>query len=222
MPQEKHPSYGKISVSRVTSTVGPSFYGSKLRHSNYIQFTLKQSTLERRLNEDRLSDAEPIIEVRMTENQFAHLITTLNTGGGTPCTIQRRIVGDRYVQIESPPATDEQSLVRKEFAEKAKKTVEGLTATLKALQALTSPGAKVSKSALQQIQKDLEAAVQDVAMNMPEITETFERTLDDTTAAAKADIEAHLQQILGKLKLNGITEGFSVSMIEGPTDGSNP
>lgn len=98
---EKHPSYAIASFSRITGGDGK-FFGTTVNPDHYI--VLKIAVGEKEIDwtgkERFYSDHSSIIEVKMTNNQFAELITTMNTGNGTPCTMYRL----QGKGIESAPA----------------------------------------------------------------------------------------------------------------------
>src|SRR5476649_1943819 len=113
--REQHSSYAQISASRVTcGGNGLACYGSKLRHNRYINITISESELIRSINTDRYLAHKQLISVRLTENQFAQFITSMNIGGGTPCTLDRLIMK----AIPEPPFHDEVSTVKNEFKQK--------------------------------------------------------------------------------------------------------
>src|ERR1700733_7016016 len=99
-----HPSFGQMSLGRVQAGQGVVCYGSKLHHTNYISLVISQSEERRSLFETKHNESTPIIRVRMTENQFAQMITGLNTRGGSVCTIER-LNGQK---IDDPPTPEDE------------------------------------------------------------------------------------------------------------------
>jgi len=82
-----HPSFGQIEIARVHST-GTDFYGSELTQADYISITIHSSEMSRDLTRDWYFQRSPLIRIRMSNGQFAEMITSLNNGSGTPCTIE--------------------------------------------------------------------------------------------------------------------------------------
>jgi hypothetical protein len=183
---EKHPSFAQISASRVSSNPPQTMYGSKLQHGRYIIITICESELHRSINSDRYHDRKQLIRVRLTENQFAEFMTSLNSGGGAPCTIERH----NGVAIESPPYRNELAMVENEFEAKAKEVADTLQAALKRLAAMTAPGGKASKAELNELQREVEKAAREIGANMPYMAECFEETMEKVVTEAKATIEA--------------------------------
>jgi hypothetical protein len=183
---ETHPSYAQISASRVSSNPGATMYGSKLQHGRYIIITISESELHRSINSDRYHDRKQLIRVRLTENQFAEFITSLNSGGGAPCTIERQ----NGQQIPSPPFRDEVGTVRNEFEAKAKEVAKTLADAQKRLAVMIAPGGKASKADLNTLQSEIDKAVREIGANMPYMAECFVETMEEVVTDAKATIEA--------------------------------
>jgi len=213
--RESHPSYGQISIMRVSSSHATTFYGSHLRHSNFIEVEIKESDVIRSLNADRYYDRNSILRFRMTEAQFATMITSLNMGGGTPITITRR---DNQV-VPEPTFRDQREKTQLDFENKVKNVTKTLEAALARLEALAAPGAKLSKGELNEAIDGIRTGVREVSNNIPFVADQFELTMDKLVTAAKADIETHLGNAVVRAKQLGVSmEPSGIAMIEGSND----
>jgi hypothetical protein len=210
---DTHPSYAQISASRVSSNPPQTMYGSKLQHGRYIIITVSASELHRSINSDRYHDRNQLIRVRLTENQFAEFITSLNSGGGAPCTIERH----NGVGIASPPFRNELKMVENEFEAKAKEVAATLEAALKRIATMTAPGGKLSKGELNELKSEVEKAAREIGANMPYMAECFQETMEQVVTDAKATIEAFT---VDRFKRAGIDTGEAVQIltIEGTTN----
>src|SRR5687767_12050919 len=83
---ESHPAYGQISASRVSGSIN--LYGSDFRHNHYVIVSIHRSVLDRDLSHDWPFPRQEIIEVALSESQWAHFVSSLNAGSGAQCTIQ--------------------------------------------------------------------------------------------------------------------------------------
>ena len=101
LERAKHPSYGQLSITRVNSSHHQTLYGSPIKHDSFISMRLHESEVYRENGVERHHAGTCLVEVNMSEAQFAQLITTLNIGGGTPVTISR-IDGKN---IDRPPGS---------------------------------------------------------------------------------------------------------------------
>lgn len=80
-----HPAFAQIAASRVNgSTV---LYGSDFVHYAAIRIRIHTSTQYRSLAHDRYHERENLVEVELSEAQWAHFISSLNMGSGSPCTL---------------------------------------------------------------------------------------------------------------------------------------
>ena len=82
-----HPSFGQMYIGRVQSR-NTHFYGSELPQDSYIVLELSSSEVTRELKQDRYYSIKPLVKVRMSSMQFSEMITSLNQGGGSCCTIE--------------------------------------------------------------------------------------------------------------------------------------
>ena len=82
-----HPAFGQIGVSRVQGGNG-TLYGSDFRHHGYVVVRIAHSTMQRDLSRDWYHAGKQIIEVALSESQWATMVSSLNMGEGVPCTIE--------------------------------------------------------------------------------------------------------------------------------------
>ena len=111
-----HESFGQISFTR---TVGgnTNFYGSELPQDHYISLEIHHSEIERELTQDRYYNKGQILRLRMSSGQFSELITSMNSGTGIPCTIER-LQGKK---IESIPVLESRKdFVHRKFEDRMK------------------------------------------------------------------------------------------------------
>ena len=185
---DQHPSYAQISASRMSSNPPQTMYGSKLRHGHYISISIAESECQRSLNRDSHYSRRQIIQVRMSETQFAQFITSMNVGGGTPCTIERL----QGKEIPSPDFVNERETISAEFENAAEQVAQSLQTAVSKLKALTAPGSKLNKAAIGEILSDVEHAQREISANMPFIEEQFQEAVEHIVTTARADIEAFL------------------------------
>lgn len=63
-------------------------FGSSIQHNDTIHMVLREGKVTRGLNEDWYVGGHEIIEVAMSQSQFAEVITSMNVDAGVPCTIK--------------------------------------------------------------------------------------------------------------------------------------
>lgn len=114
--KESHESFGMLGFYR-SSVTSANLFGSSIKHQHTIRMTLKKAEKGRSLNRDWYSGRGEIVEVEMSQNQFAEMITSMNVGDGVPVTI-RRLNGKT---MEPCPEENRRQEFEKEFELKIKK-----------------------------------------------------------------------------------------------------
>lgn len=188
--QKDHPSYGLVRFTRSQASRGHSLFGSSLKHHDIISLEISRAELNRGdLNYDSYYAKEHIIEVNMSESQFAEIITTFNRGTGTPVTITY-LNGKRIEECPFVSKTDQFSA---EFKQKMKNLTQELQQTVeKATTILSSPKA-ISKGERDIIQNSIERLAMQINSNIPFINDQFATQMEKTVTEAKASIEAFLR-----------------------------
>lgn len=87
--RDRHPSYGVVQVSRISGGDG-NFFGTELIPSSFVEVRFFQGEqYNNEYGEQKVwPDSVPCFSVKLTHNQWAEMITNLNSGMGGPCTIR--------------------------------------------------------------------------------------------------------------------------------------
>lgn len=193
-----HPAFGQISFSRINGG-GSRFYGSDLPQDNYIEMLVSNSEIERELTQDRYYPTKRILKVRMTSNQFSELITTMNQGGGVPCTLE---IADRNHVEPLPEIENRKDFVHRKFKDRMIQFAK----TLKEKQAMAKSLIK-KKTLSASDQNDLNFLIEhlttEVANNVPFFMECFQESMDEVVTEAKMEVENAIQH---KINVLGLTE----------------
>lgn len=186
---ERHPAYGQIGAWRVHGTAY--LYGSDFRHNGYVTIRISRSLLNRSLSRDWPSAREELIEVALTEAQWATFVSTLNRGDGVPCTIQW-LPGQGHVPAIARP----KSRVQQFKAEMLKTLAEarGLLARLRE-RIVAGKGGKESLSLLDMADRDVSSSVDFVAKSFGEHMETV-------VEQAKIEVHAYAQGVITRMGLD--------------------
>lgn len=181
--QEVHPAFGLISVHRVTSTPGDILFDSDVRHSRVIRLRIHRARRSRDLSHDHVSEAQSLIEVDMSEAQFASCVSSMNTMG-VPCTLRR--VGDDYnvPGLEYAPRLKQTMDEVHEAASAAFAQIEQAMAELDGLDA--KAGVKARREAMDTLRSRIRNAVPNVDWAGQQLAEQAEAVVQ----RARADVEA--------------------------------
>lgn len=192
---EKHPSYGMARFSRING-YNRSLFGSSVQSQNSITFTISRAKHERSHANDWFHSCEELIEIEMSNNQFAELITSFNYGSGIPVTICH-VNHDRYPY---PPFQSKFDLHNAEFKKQmfnygidAQKMVEK---TLDLLNKNT-----IGKTDREVIRKEIESLMNMIKSSIPFYQEQFVEATEKTLVEAKSEFEAWVE---GQIRSKGL------------------
>jgi hypothetical protein len=184
--RSNHPAFAQVGASRVSG--GVRLYGSDFVHNNYIVLRIERSEVSRHLSNDWHFSGNTLIEIAMSEAQWATMISTLNMGQGTPCTLQR-LEGERVPEIEvSRVAVDD---FRDEVKETTSKAAALVAQTIEAVRAEMGKG--LSKKRSEAILGLLEQLGRTVGSSVDFVQDQFGRHIEQQIEKAKIEISAYAQ-----------------------------
>jgi hypothetical protein len=203
-PSVSHPSFGMVRLSRCSGSPGRMF-GSQLRqHAGYVSMTVTRGSVQHDLHHDRYMNEEEVVQVSMTAAQFAELITTLNAGEGTPCTIER--VLSRRVP---PPPDDTQTTAEKiqdKFAGDQQAFVEQIGRKYEEIKRLFAEKKTLNQQDRKQVIDLLNTVMMELGANLPFRVLSFQEAAEQTVQHAKAEVDAMLSMVLHRAGLKALTD----------------
>lgn len=214
--ERAHPSYGLITISRMTGGSGAKrLFGSPLaRHYGTIRLSIGSATWVHGLHHDRYHGGlrGEHIEIEMSAAQFADMITSLNVGCGTPCTV--RYIGGEAVP-DPPDHATEAEHIRDNFENSLDKYKEKARTYRKKIEGLTS---KLSEKARNEIRIALDVIEDQLASNVPFVVQQFQEATTKVATAAKAEVEAFVSHAIRAAGLDAIAEGKLPSLLPSGED----
>lgn len=196
---EKHESYGVLGFYRTSSTTS-NLFGSSIKHQNTIRMRLKTASKRRRLNDTRYYGDKDIVEVEMSYNQFAEIITSMNVGDGVPVTI-KRLNGQR---MEECPDENIREVFEKEFAQKMKELGSRMNKLVEESEKILSDKNPLKKNDKELILSELRMLKQELSSNVPFVASQFNEQMDKTVAEAKGEVEAFVMNKVHSLGIEGL------------------
>ena len=188
--EEVHPAWGLIGASRVSSNPGAALFDSDILHSHYVVVRLKRASRKRDLGHDWKHGEGEIVEIAMSEAQWASFVSTMNVGGGVPCTIER-VIGDTMPGVEYEPRL-------------AVSMDEVENAATKAMEKSTKAFAAYREKKTAENLRSLEAAINNAPTNISYAAKTLSEHGENVVQRARADIEA---MVTSKAEQLGIEPG---------------
>lgn len=191
--EETHPAFGLIGASRGQNGGGGAvLFDSDIRHGQTVRIRIAPAIRKRDLNRDwvGVDSRSEVVEVELSEAQWASFVSSMNVGDGVPCTIRRR----GHEQMPGVPYAPR-------LAESMKE-VEGAAeaAWVKVRDALEAYEAKKTAGNL----RTLHYAIMNAPSNMTWAASSLTKHAENVVQRSRADIEA---MVLAKASQLGLEPG---------------
>ncbi len=191
----------------------------ELELGGHIQIRVDTAYLTRRLSRNYVHRDKGVLSLRLSYHQFAELITNLNNGSGTPCTLEWITpAGEGEVERYCPPPA-----LRTEFESELKNTLaEGLQVLeeLKnSIEELSTKG-KASKGDLSELRKRVETVTRQLTDSVPWVEKSFQEAMDATVSRSKIEASAWMDDQMRALGLQAIAQSNQTLELEG-SNGTN-
>jgi hypothetical protein len=173
---EEHPAFGRIRAGRSSNTPGSVLFDSDLKHQHSIVIQVSTATRKRDLNRDWVHTDKQILEVEMSEAQWASLVSSVGSTG-TSCTIRYREGGDL---VDGLPYAPRMAQSMREVDEAAEEVFGKIQEAMAAYEE--------HKTAANL--RTLRSAVDNAGANLGFVANSMARHAEGVVQRAKADIEA--------------------------------
>ena len=198
---EQHPSWCLIGASRVSATPGAVLFDSEIRHQHYVIIRLTRADRRRDLNRDWLHGTQQLVEVAMSQAQWAEFVSSMNQGQGTACTLT-------YEGVQQVPEFPYAPRMAESMAE-----VRG--AADEALEGIREAFAKVKDKPNKGNIQHLEWAIKNAPSNMAFAAKSLAEHTETVVAKAKADLEAMVVAKADQLGLDRADLGVTLELEAG-------
>lgn len=193
--KETHPAYGQVAVTR-RSGGNMTLYGSDFRHNHTIALTIRASELHRNLSSDWHYARQELVEVIMSEAQWASLVSSLNTGMGTPCTIS-------HVMNEHRPAITPAASRADQFGAEMVKTLDKSIERIREVEEMVE-GLKLSAKAKKDLMMALRVSRENMAANIKFVAASFDEHMEESVEKAKSEIDGYLTNVVQRAGLTAL------------------
>ncbi len=206
--EERDPCFGLVSISRVQGR--RRLFDSPFEHQHFVTLSIKRAYRTRTdLHMDYIGADEELIEVAMSEVQFASMVTSLNMGVGTPCTIAH-FEG----KILKEPAPDK---TKKTFEKEGKEHWADLAKLSAELEKLTELPASAVKAPQRERMNFLALKIHQGLTDSAEFFhEQFQKSMDKVVAVAQGEVQAHVMSVIQKAGMKALEgkDPFRLEMSE--------
>lgn len=191
---ERHPAFAQIGASRVHGSVH--LYGSDFKHNDFICIRISLSQNRRSLSQYWPFAHKEIVELWMSEAQWATFVSSMNMGQGTQCTL-RQLGGEQIAPIE--PALNTISQFRAELGQMLGEAQEELDKLERAAFAGKDIKRSELKSMLNKLRNSLKPGIEFLAKQ-------FGTYMETTTEKAKTEINAYALRAVQEAGLKALRE----------------
>jgi hypothetical protein len=200
-----HPAYAMIGVSRVSG--GKILYGSDFQHNQFIRLTVRRSSLTRELANDWYHGGNELIEVDMSEAQWATFVSSFNIGFGVPCTLCH-VKGEHTPRLPDPKSRTEQ--FGGEATERMERSMEALAELREAIE-----GLNLSVKAKKELLDKVATASRNVKPNVEFVAQQFGEYMETVVQHAKVEINAYATHAVQQVGLNALQGKMPVLTFKG-------
>ena len=205
----EHPSFGTIQLYRTTSTPGATLFNSPMRHGRYVVIKITRASLGRAYHTDWIHPEEELVEIYLSQHQWAEFVSSFGVGQGVPCTIS-------HVGRERMPEVPDTGL-KETFEAEVKKAISGLVEKVSGFRnrvAALMDKPRLVKSDRDELRRLAEAIETEIGSNIPFLQAQFEEAMDKTVSVAKAEVLAHVDTVVRMVGLENLRKEGGLPVLE--------
>ena len=198
-----HPSFGKITLGKPHGN-SIKLFGSEVKHRSCVSLTVETADLVQDVHSDSVFGRKHVVELYMSEAQWAHMLSSFGDGSGTPVTL-------RWTQenghIEAPPDVPTMVDVQRREVEN---TVQDLGRQMQELEDRFSLMLKmptVRKKDLEALRMGMNVLRTHLFSNLPYYEQATIERMEKEVAKARVEIEALVNNALHRAGVKAISEG---------------
>lgn len=191
-----HPAFGIISAARVSGGHS-ALFDSDFTHQHYMTLTIKTASVRRDLSNNWNFGGEELIEIAMSESQWATFVSSLNVGSGTPCTL-RHVCGEYRPQLPNPDAPS------KQFKEELCKSMSAMQDELKSLAASLKSEGAIGKKRANELSENLSRLAERFSSNVTFVANQFDEHVERTIENAKIEVNAYANNLVTKTGIDAL------------------
>lgn len=205
-----HPAFGMLGASRVNGH--QVLFGSDFIHNGFVMIRIYKAELHRDLSHDWYHPKGELIEVAVSEAQWATFVSSMNNGFGVPCTLQH------INRTDVPKLPDPQSRTD-QFQHEAEIYGQDMLKELEELRVLVAD-LKVSQKQKDQLTGKLSRVRSAVTSGMPFLLKSFAEHAEKVVEKAKIEVSAYTTRMVTRLGLSKLAEltGDQRPMLEWKND----
>jgi hypothetical protein len=179
---EEHPAWTLIGAYRSTCNPGVNLFDSDILHQNTITIRLKKASRKRELHHDWLHGKKTVVEVELSEAQWAAFVSSMNSGDGVACTVRYSAADGGYT-----PSFPHKPRLAETIAETHGAADRAFAAIQAAMEALDAADTTKTK---REAMATLRATINNATPNVDFAGKVLVEHAESVVQKAKADVEA--------------------------------
>lgn len=192
-----HPAFGQIVAHRTQGS--RVLYGSDIDAPGFVTVTITRSEMRRSLSRDWFHPRDELIQVSMTEAQWAAFVSGMNIGSGPCCTIQS--IRNEYVPELPEREESKTALFEKEIRESVTKLAERVAALASKLDG------PLPKTKVAELRRELENVASHIAGNVTFVGDQFTEHMENEVERAKMEVNAYVTSTLMRAGIDSLSKG---------------
>jgi hypothetical protein len=195
---ETNPTWAMVGFSRQSGA--QRLFGSDITHHTCVSLRITPCEVYRDLNETRMYGGNsPMVEVVLSDMQFAELLTTMNVGSGVPCTV-RVHPQHGYLKYDAPK-DNERDKINRELTGQCEKAMSSLDDVVAQINTLPL-SAKAKKALLSTV----EVARRSITGHLPFIETQYKEAMDRLEREAKAAVDGFITHAIHSTGLDTLNQ----------------
>lgn len=199
--KETHPAYAMIGAARWSG--GATLFQSDFVSHNFMVITIRRADLNRGLNSDYVHGSQQLVEVALTEAQWATFVSTPNIGQGVPCTLTWTL-GDGYI-----PTIEAEETRHAQFNAEVLQDLNESIAFMQ--EALAQAKTKAQR-------EPIERALKRLTDNLPFAARRFDEHAEQTIEKMKIEVNAYLTDRVMRAGLETLGASPMLELVEGQSE----
>lgn len=215
----EHPAFGMISYNHVYGK--QRLVGSELEHNHSIRLRIQTADLNRGLSYDRFHGRKELIEIAMSDQQWATFVASPNTSG-TPCTLLYAAPeGSRLEQKPGLSYVDKNEMHKDELKDRGREITKSLRLAASRFEDITK-ASTVKKSDIKSALAPLYSAIQNIESNLEFHIGQHLEMMESNVGSAKAEIEGYMNSLVYRLGIEKLDDLVQITnQTRDPSPNSN-
>lgn len=203
---EDHPSFGMVGVCRTQGHTR--LFGSPLtHHNNYVTLRIKRAQrCKSGHGYDFYFGRQDLIEVAMSEAQFASMITSWNSGDGVPCTIGWLPGEGTMPTWPNEDQVSDMERVREEFSDRIAEVQKKFEVSQRLVETILEKKTALTKAEKESVRFGLVALQRLLEDTGPFMAGQFVEATEKTVQKAMTEIDAFASKVIRQTGLDALQD----------------